>query len=250
MAIKTTDASNQRILALDLSITCTGWAASLPNSDTVTGTKSFIAPKNAVPAIRFSLFSNWLEVLLEKLAPSAVVIEAAACRQQGQAQDALIGLRVLTMSACAVRAIPVTDIYPTTLKRLATGAHDADKDAMKARAAELFSFYDPVLDVGGDEADALLLLHVFKNCRDELDAVKVRGKETKAKKRLSTAKKSRITKQTATALNPPKIATETAKKRIPICLCYKVEKHGHDEGCKVAQKEYKKRGKREKAMAA
>lgn len=199
---------NEIVLCLDLSLERTGFAIQNARGEVDTGAKGFPLIKRCPPAIRFVNFHNWIEILIEKVNPTQVVIEAAVCHGQGGNEEALIGARVLALMACAGRNIPVTNIYPNQAKLHAVGQGNAKEDAVKARAKELYPNYCPETDEGCDEADALLLLRCFTH---HMEAIEAGNVTAKAKKKVSNARKRAKKKERELCL-----ATTNSKSVLPM----------------------------------
>lgn len=146
------------IFAVDQSIRNTGWAA-LCEGKVESGQIPFQAPrKDPFTTAKFAAFWRWFNHSLDLQQPRLVIYEEPICHGQGANQLPLIGLQALLTTACQLRDIPHISVYPSTLKKWATGSGRSEKPAMKSEAKERFPHYVPDEDAGADEADSLLLL--------------------------------------------------------------------------------------------
>jgi len=166
-------------LFLDLSMKCTGWTADSDEASVESGRVSFITPKHKFPAYRFFLFNKWLQDTFTVQQPSVCVYEEPHLQGRG-ATHALVGLSTRVEEICAVYGIPCYSVHTQTLKLQATGFGNASKEAMKATAASYYRHYDPALDPGGDEADSLMIRHVFRT--KGLEAILPKKKPPRKKK--------------------------------------------------------------------
>jgi Holliday junction resolvasome RuvABC endonuclease subunit len=189
--------SGQRVLTLDMSMTRTGWAFQRPAKDggikVYTGAISFPVTDKAFPHRRYSVFAAFIVAAIKELRPDVIVFEENTARRAGA--EALIFLKMRLLEICAKHRIPTKSIYPATLKKHFTGNDKADKPQMMAVAAERFAEYDPTNDEGADIADALALLHWWRDgCPPSQASV------DKAKKReaIKAAKKATKTKEAST----------------------------------------------------
>jgi Holliday junction resolvasome RuvABC endonuclease subunit len=130
------------ILALDLSLTCTGYCRD--------GECGRIATKLRGWA-RLDLIVS--EVCDLAIGADLVVLEGYSFGSKGASVFQLAELGGIVRWELQGRSLPYIDVPPATLKRFATGKGNADKDAMIAAAIRRFGY-------GGDdnnEADAYLL---------------------------------------------------------------------------------------------
>jgi Holliday junction resolvasome RuvABC endonuclease subunit len=155
----------QTLMALDLSLKCTGWAC-IGDAGLCYGSQSFIkTPKGQDPAIRYLKFQEWFILMIQAHSPERVVFEEPHLKFRSSIYAA-IPLVGIVMTECAKRGIPYSYVNTQRLKKLATGNGRANKADMKHAALEVFPHYDPEadggidIDDGGDIADALLLLHI------------------------------------------------------------------------------------------
>lgn len=136
-----------KLLALDLSLRCSGWASS-----TECGT--LVPPKGrdrGLPRLA------WIrdEVLAKAVPCSLVIVEGLAFGAQGRAMLDLAGLAAVIRLALFESGTPFVDVPPSVLKKFATGKGNAKKDEVLAAAIRRLSYAGH----DGNEADALWLLH-------------------------------------------------------------------------------------------
>ena len=131
-----------RILALDLSLTSTGWCV-----DGVTGV---IKPK-----VRGWERINQITSAVLDLRQDCdlVVLEGYSYGSQGRAIVQIHGLGEIVRYKLWKAEVPYADVPPSTLKKYATGKGNAPKDAMIAAAIRRFGFEG----CDNNEADAYLL---------------------------------------------------------------------------------------------
>jgi crossover junction endodeoxyribonuclease RuvC len=134
------------LLALDLSLTATGWASPA-------GCGVLVPPTDrdrGLPRVA------WLRDSVLGLAGGAevVAIEGLAFGARGRAMLDLAGLGCVVRLALAEVAVPFADIPPSVLKKFATGHGNAPKPAMLAAAIRRLGYEGH----DGNEADALWLL--------------------------------------------------------------------------------------------
>ncbi len=153
----------KKILSIDISFTCTGWAAQDENGNVESGHKKFVVNKRKRgglaqnPDIRFAWFRDWIKEMFDLQRPELVVYEET--HMQGKAGSEIHHFCYGTVKAlCAERDIPCKTVSPLSLKKWATGSGKAEKCDMKRAAVSRFPCYDDELDEGADEADALLML--------------------------------------------------------------------------------------------
>lgn len=146
----------KRIMAFDCS-TSTGYAV-----DTFNGVKSgvmqFKVKTGESTGIRYLRFSRWVGEMLDLYKPDIAVYEMAHHRGRA-ATEICVGFTTRIMEQAEARGIQYTAMHSGTIKKAATGNGSAKKEAMHARAQELFPHYDPSRDSKDfDEADALMIL--------------------------------------------------------------------------------------------
>lgn len=174
------DSAPNNGLFFDLSLECTGWTADSPDASVESGRQSFIKiPKGFAPAIRLRNYANWLEQSFEVQNPEVVVFEEPHMAFKN-AIYALVPMVSRLQEICAVYGIPCYSVHTQTLKLQATGFGNASKEAMKAAAASYYRHYDPALDPGGDEADSLMIRHVYRT--QGLEAILPKKRATRPKK--------------------------------------------------------------------
>lgn len=147
------------ILALDLSLTASGWARSDGQSGVIVPKGEFARGIDRLRWIRWSvcrlLETGAFSVALSRV--ELVVIEGYAFGVQGQQGHISLGeLGGVVRCALADRDIPFVEIPPSSLKMFATGKGNAKKEAVLVAAIQKLKY-------GGnstDEADALWLLEM------------------------------------------------------------------------------------------
>lgn len=125
----------------------------------ISGRQKFELRRGESDGMRLIRFGQWLNEILDQTKPRLVVFEAPFVYGQ-RPSGAQIAYRFTgkVEETCASRGIEYTSLPPASLKWHATRKGTANKDAMKDAAREKWRHYDPELDAGGDEADALWLL--------------------------------------------------------------------------------------------
>lgn len=160
------------VLALDLSFSCTGWAA-ISDGVIESGTQSFEPPRRPrgckkpkpLPALRFARFGAWLCEMIEVQRPALIIVERAHHNGWAATQCG-VGLGTRVEEVCAVRGIVFEAVHSGTLKKYATGNGNAKKSEMIEAARKRWDFYTGENDEGGDESDASMLLALAME-RDE-----------------------------------------------------------------------------------
>lgn len=134
------------ILALDLSLTASGWALSGGPSGIYSPPKLATGVRRMI-AIRDAMLGYATNADL-------VVIEGFAYGAKGRAVLDIAGMGWLVRVALVERGYPVVEVPPASLKMFATGKGNADKNAMLGEAIRKLHY------AGNDhnEADALWLL--------------------------------------------------------------------------------------------
>jgi Holliday junction resolvasome RuvABC endonuclease subunit len=133
------------ILALDLSLTATGWATSLNTYGVERTAGTFRGVE------RLLEYEHWVSKMLAHFTPDTVVIEGYAYARPNQAHQ--IG-ELGGVVRLALAEYPTVEIPPATLKKYATGKGNSPKPTMRM---ELYKRAG--IDVSDDNAvDALWLL--------------------------------------------------------------------------------------------
>lgn len=119
-----------RIMAVDLSVTCTGIA--FPDGDTMA-----VKGRGTGDERRFQLTEH-VEIAARACKADLVMIEGLGGVYKGEAAREIPMLHGAVRLALRRSFIPfMRDVSPKTLKKFATGSGNADKDAMKAAAVRL-----------------------------------------------------------------------------------------------------------------
>lgn len=144
------------ILCLDLG-TKTGWAARSESGVIVSGSQHFKPGRFDGGGMRYLRMSSWLdECCLLLRQPSVIAFEEVRRHVGVDAAHAYGGFLATVTSWCEARKIPYEGIPVGTIKKHATGAGNAGKDAvMKAMVKKGHAPKDD------NEADALALLHLM-----------------------------------------------------------------------------------------
>lgn len=149
------------ILALDLSLTATGWARSLTDYGTLRPPKG---QDRGLPRLA------WIRDRVMELAEGAdVAVVEGYAYARGQRAHQIGGLGGIVRLALHEAGMPLVDIPPATLKKLATGKGNASKDAVLAEAIRRLGY------AGSDdnEADALWLFELARHALDLPGAVEL-----------------------------------------------------------------------------
>lgn len=157
-----------KILGLDLSTTATGWCALYTDESHIdVGTKGFPTPKKGRrtipdehPGKQFGHFTVWIYDILYRKQIDIIAYEEPA--GHFKSMNALLGLRGIMYAAACAFAVPVYTIYPSQLKKWATGKGNADKSTMrKALEERLFWVSDD------NQVDAIWLAYWCESMLDE-----------------------------------------------------------------------------------
>ena len=157
-----------RILALDLSVSCTGWAYSDSESGLESsGVQSFKGRRGDSPGMRWLEFKAWMNRVI-MAAPVDLIAYEQAHHRGGAATHAAHGLIACVEEVAAVLNIEVTARHTGSIKKHAKGAGKGkmNKLAMVRAAAVRWPNMKIIDD---NHADALWLLDLV---REELDDVK------------------------------------------------------------------------------
>jgi Holliday junction resolvasome RuvABC endonuclease subunit len=154
------------VMAFDMSVSRTGWAIS-DLDGTTSGAQSFPITGGENPAVRFHRFDRWVEATLMLQKPDVVIYEKNNYKTMKFSHSIYCSAALSNRLDvhCAVLGISTLEIMPNAVKMAFTGKGGSDpkKKRMKARAAELWTDYEPEKDVGGDEADARAIAWCYVN---------------------------------------------------------------------------------------
>lgn len=139
------------ILALDMA-TSTGWACSV-NGETFYGTIDLSLKRGESPGMRFLRFGAWLRETKNLMGEIGLIVYEQPHHRGGAATQIAVGLETKVQEYAAKIGAETLPLHTARLKKWATGAGNANKEAMVEKAKKLG--YDPKND---DEADALLCL--------------------------------------------------------------------------------------------
>lgn len=134
------------VLALDLSLTCIGWAS---NGET-SGTHEPVGRG----VHRLGGVLNWLDRMLLDTQADMVVLEGYSYASRGRAIVSLGELGGVVRLHLHQRGVPVVEVPPSCRAKLATGKGNAQKDAVLVEAVRRLGYQGHA----HDEADALWLL--------------------------------------------------------------------------------------------
>lgn len=149
-----------RVLALDLSLTATGWATFLDDDRVRHGTEK--GPGKQRGTVRLQLWRDWLVGRLQTRYDLAV-IEGYAMGARGRAVFNIGEWGGVARLVLLDHHVPTVEVAPATLKKFATGRGNAPKPDMRM---ELFKRTD--IDVADDNTvDALWLLAAAKQAAGE-----------------------------------------------------------------------------------
>ena len=137
------------LLALDPSLTCTGWAAKADGYNIARGTFS----PDTFGVERLASMVKWLDLTLHIWQPHLVILESYsfASRHQAHQLGELGGVLRLTLYE---REVPFIALAPMVRAKLATGKGNASKEHVLAEAVRRLGYTGHSFD----EADALWLL--------------------------------------------------------------------------------------------
>lgn len=140
-----------RILALDLSLTATGWAWRDDTGKKLAGT---LKPKKMAGPERLAWVRDKVLDLLDESGATLVVIEGYSFGSKGRAVFNVGELGGVIRCALHDAGVEFVEVAPSTLKKYATGRGNAPKDEVLVAAVRRLGY-------GGadnNEADALWLL--------------------------------------------------------------------------------------------
>ena len=139
-----------KILALDTG-TKTGWAVN-ETGTVVSGVQDFSLKRGESPGMRFLMFRNWLQKMLDSTMPDMVIYERAHHRG-GAATEVGVGLMTHVQGVCAENGVEYVALHSSALKKHATGKGNCSKEDMMRAATEKGWNYED-----DNESDALWLL--------------------------------------------------------------------------------------------
>lgn len=140
------------LLALDLSLTSTGWAAKHGAQPPTWGT---FKPKDQ-GAQRLQGIVTWLDTLLDVWKPEVVLVEGYSFGSQLSRAHALGELGGVVRLRLFQRAQLVVEVAPKTRAKFATGSGNAGKEQVLVEAVKRLGY----IGHSNDEADALWLLQI------------------------------------------------------------------------------------------
>jgi Holliday junction resolvasome RuvABC endonuclease subunit len=145
------------ILALDLG-SRTGWALQVKGR-VESGVQLFDVRRGESPGMRYLRFTRWLAEMTraeENITLIAYEMPIPATKRYSSAASREIasGLATRVQERCAKLGIEHVSVYPSTLKKFATGRGNAQKTDMHAAAVKKFGY----VDLDDNEADALWVL--------------------------------------------------------------------------------------------
>ena len=135
----------------------TGWAFLADDNTLIYGTSKFIWPTHGETLARFA---DWLADKLTKLEPAHLAYESPI--RFGGGWELMTQFAGVIKLVCWRREILVSEVAPTTVKKVATGSGKASK--MEMMAAARHRGWTPKTD---HEADALWILDHARNLRVE-----------------------------------------------------------------------------------
>lgn len=137
-----------RVLALDLSLTCCGWASTNGESGTYT-------PKGrGLDRLEHAVATCSRLALRHDL----VVIEGYSFGSRGRAVFSIGELGGCVRLGLHENGFPIVDIPPSNLKKFATGKGNASKDLVLVEAVKRLGYEG----ASNDEADALWMLNMAR----------------------------------------------------------------------------------------
>lgn len=141
------------VLALDLS-SKTGWATLDEAGTMASGVQHFPLRRGESPGMRWLRFRRWLRELISLTCPAVIAVELPLVGAKGRVMGIGRELQTIVEEEAASRAIETTGLYPSQLKKHATGKGNASKPEMQAAAQERWG----VKPADDNEADALCVL--------------------------------------------------------------------------------------------
>ncbi len=138
-----------RILALDPSLSCTGWASCDPTGNVSYGTLR--PPAGCVGVERLEWFWNQFRLLRDHEDPALIAVESYAFARVNQAHQ--LGELGGILRLC-LKKTPRVELAPAARAKWATGKGNAGKDEVLTAAVKQLGYQGH----SNDEADALWIL--------------------------------------------------------------------------------------------
>ena len=135
----------------------TGWAFLYDDATLIYGTSKFIWPTHGET---LAAFADWLADKLTKLEPAHLAYESPI--RFGGGWELMAQFAGVIKLVCWRREILVSEVAPTTIKKVATGSGKASK--MEMMAAARHRGWTPKTD---HESDALFILDYARNLKVE-----------------------------------------------------------------------------------
>lgn len=143
------------VLALDLSLTCTGWALHQPGRTVSLG----VWGPPGRGARRLDAARRWVSGLVGSEAPGLAVLEGYSFGSRGRATFSLGELGGVVRAELFRAGVPYLEVAPSALKKYATGSGNAPKEEVLAAAIRRLGY----LGHSPDEADARWLLEMARD---------------------------------------------------------------------------------------
>jgi crossover junction endodeoxyribonuclease RuvC len=153
-----------RLLALDLSLTSTGWATRTEHHQHEFGT--WVPPKNKKSGMsRLHWIRRQVENAIIAVEPEFAIIEDLAFNAHDRNHERA-GLAYLVRHKLWLSNIPYVLVAPTTLKKFATGKGSGDKSLIQKEVYKRWN-----IDTSNDnEADAVVLLQMARVLSGDMEA--------------------------------------------------------------------------------
>lgn len=143
------------VLALDVSLTCTGYASTWTAA---ASSGVLVPPREASAGIERLAWIREAALTLSEES-DLVVLEGYSFGSKGRATVSLGELGGVVRVALWEAGVPVVEVSPSGRAKYATGAGNASKDAVLAAAIRRFGYTGHL----HDEADALVLLRMAQD---------------------------------------------------------------------------------------
>ena len=143
--------TSTRILALDLSLTSSGWCWCDDTDELVTGT---LNPGDRKGARRMGWLRDRVLHLVDESAAGLVAIEGFSFGSKGRAVVDIGGLGWVVRTALWDANVPYVEVAPSLIKKFATGKGNAPKELVRDAARDRFVLRP---GISGDECDAIWL---------------------------------------------------------------------------------------------